>query len=110
MEGTHPYEGGENPHGRRAPDLRVRPRRRAARSSAATCTAGDDIPGLAGAYLFGDYCATGVRGLQVDGDTRGRHPHLGPRRSATLYSFGQDDDGELYVLMANGAVLKLVAP
>ena len=30
---------------------------------------GDEIPGLAGAYLFGDYCATGVRGLQLDGDS-----------------------------------------
>ena len=26
MEGTHPYDGGENPDGRRAADLRVRPR------------------------------------------------------------------------------------
>ena len=26
------------------------------------------------------------------------------------YSFGQDDDGELYVLLAGGRVVKLVTP
>ena len=44
-DGGHPsLRGRREPRGRRAADLRVRPRRRAARSSAATCTAGRRSP------------------------------------------------------------------
>ena len=109
MEGTHPYDGGENPDGAVLPDLRVRPRPGAARSPAATCTAARTSPGSQGAYLFADYCGTGVRGLQVDGGTVIDTANVGsPGRRE--YSFGEDDDGELYVLLAGGRVVKLVTP
>ena len=70
---------------------------------------GEEIPGLQGTYLYSDYCGAGVRGLQVDGDT------VIDTRTWDLpidkeYSFGQDDAGEIYVLLAGGRVVKLVTP
>ena len=108
MEGTHPFEGGENPSGGVLPIHEY--------GHADGCSViggyvyrGEEIPGLGGVYLFGDACAAGVRGLQVDGgaviDTRTWDLPVDE-----LYSFGQDDDGELYVLLGSGPVLKLVAP
>ena len=70
---------------------------------------GEEIPGLQGTYLYSDYCGTGVRGLQVDGgtviDTRTWDLPI-----EEAYSFGQDDAGELYVLLAGGRIVKLVTP
>jgi hypothetical protein len=70
---------------------------------------GDDIPALDGVYLFADYCSPGIRGLQVDGATviDSRTWDLPVEE---VQSFGQGDDGELYLLLAGGPVLKLVAP
>ena len=107
MEATHPYDGGENPPGGVLPIFEY------GRDAGCSVTGGyvyrgDDIPGLAGAYLFADYCSPGVRGLRVDGstviDTRSWE-----LSTAQVLSFGQDDDGELYLLLAGGPVLKLVA-
>ena len=68
---------------------------------------GEEIAGLQGTYLYADYCGTGVRGLQVDGGTviDSRTWDL-PIEDA--YSLGQDDAGEIYVLLAGGRVVKLV--
>ena len=68
---------------------------------------GEAIPALQGTYLYTDYCGAGVRGLQVDGDT------VIDTRTWDLpledgYSFGQDDAGELFVLLGGGRVVKLV--
>ena len=60
-----------------------------------------------GAYLYADYCAADVRAIQVD------VANVIDERSWDLaveqvQSFGQDGDGELFVLLATGPVLKLV--
>ena len=107
-DGGHPpLRGGENPDGRRAADLRVRPRRRAARSSAATCTGGRRSPRSRAPTSTPTTAAPGFAGLQVDGDT------VIDTRTWDLpldggYSLGQDDAGELYVLLGGGRVVKLV--
>ncbi|MFL6206765.1 MAG: PQQ-dependent sugar dehydrogenase [Acidimicrobiales bacterium] len=108
MEGKHPFKGGKNPAGAVLPIFEY------GRDDGCSVVGGfvyrgDDIPGLQGTYLYDDYCGTGVRGLQVDGeeviDTRTWDlPIEDP------YSLGQDDAGELYVLLASGPVLKLVPP
>ncbi len=108
MEGLHPYEGGENPPGA------VLPIHEYSHDPGCSVTGGyvyhgDDIPDLDGVYLFADYCAAGIRGLQLDGgaviDTRTWDLPL-----EEVYSFGQGDDGELYLLLQSGPVLKLAAP
>ncbi len=106
MEATHPFEGGENPRGGVLPIFEY------GRDAGCSVTGGyvyrgEVVPGLAGAYLYADYCSPGLRGIQVDGDT------VIAERTWDLpleqvQSLGQGDDGELYVLLASGPVLKVV--
>jgi len=107
MEGTHPYAGGTNP-----PDG-VLPLHEYGRDLGCSITGGyvyrgDAIPALQGTYLYADYCSSGIRGLQIDQgqiiDDRTWDVPV-----AQTYSFGQDDAGELYVLLADGRLLRLVA-
>ena len=69
---------------------------------------GSAIPDLEGAYLYADFCGGAVRALRLEGgrvvdraDT-GLHVDL-------LASFGEDHDGELYVLSLRGDVFRIVA-
>lgn len=105
MEGTHSFEG-DNPPGAVLPVFEY--------SHEEGCSVtggyvyrGDDIEPLQGTYLFADYCARGIRGLQLDGTTiiDDRRWDLDVER---VFSFGQDRDGELFVLLGSGEVRKLV--
>ena len=108
VEGTHPFEGGENPRGAVLPIYEY------GRDDGCSLIGGyvyrgEDIPGLVGVYVYADFCGSGVRGLQVDGAT------VVDQRTWDLpvsdqYSFGRDDEGELYVLLQDGRVQKLIAP
>jgi len=107
MEATHPFEGGENPPGAVLPIFEY------GRDAGCSITGGyvyrgENIPGLAGAYLYADFCSTGVRGLQVDGDTV-TDSRTWDLPVEQVQSFGQGDDGELYLLLASGPVLRLTA-
>ncbi|MBA2730609.1 MAG: PQQ-dependent sugar dehydrogenase [Euzebyaceae bacterium] len=68
---------------------------------------GDAIPGLRGAYLFSDYCDGVIRALRVDGRDVDQSVSLDVGAPAVV-SFGQDNDGELYVLSLEGPVYRLV--
>ncbi|UJR80876.1 PQQ-dependent sugar dehydrogenase [Sandaracinus amylolyticus] len=78
---------------------------------------GSAIPALRGVYFYGDSSADDyVRGLRVcDGEvTRGPEAVPGLERSTLpsygLVSFGEDNDGELYmVYLVTGEVLRIVA-
>jgi glucose/arabinose dehydrogenase len=66
-------------------------------------------PALAGAYLFADFCSGTIWGLDAS------DPKAEPAELLTLghnvSSFGQDDDGELYVTdLSSGQVLEVAAP
>jgi len=108
MEGTHPYDGGENPDGAVLP---VHDYSHADGSCSVTggyVYRGEAIAALAGSYLFADYCLAGVRGLQVDGGAViDQRTFDLPTPQVT--SFGEDGDGELFVLLQGGQVLKIVA-
>ncbi len=72
---------------------------------------GRAIPALDGRYFFADYCVGAVEALRyVDGkatdlvNTANDLGSLGP-----ITSFGQDGEGELYVLTDDGKVLKMVS-
>lgn len=107
MEGTHPFEG-DNPPGAVLPVFEY------SHDEGCSITGGyvyrgDAIKALQGTYLFADYCDPGLRGLQLDQGT------VIDERTWDLdlegvYSFGQDNDGELFVLLAGGPVLKVTAP
>lgn len=106
MEGSHPFDGGENPIGGVLPVFEY--------SHDDGCSVvggyvyrGDAIEALRGAYLFGDYCAAGLRGIQLDGATviDDRTWDIG---GEGLQSLGQDNDGEVFLLLASGEVLKVI--
>jgi glucose/arabinose dehydrogenase len=69
---------------------------------------GKALPEFVGIYIYGDYCSGWVYGLihNPDGSWQSK---LLFQSGVNISSFGQDDDGELYLLDHNdGVVLKLV--
>ncbi len=74
---------------------------------------GTAIPELQGEYIFGDYSTGQVWGMRHDGadvTALRRLPSLRPRRLLpTIASFGEDADGELYVVSwLSGNIYKIV--
>jgi glucose/arabinose dehydrogenase len=70
---------------------------------------GSAIPGLTRTYVFGDLSSGHIWGLQQDAQGNWQQT-LVLTHTLTASSFGQDTDGELYLLdYGNGAVLRLVA-
>ena len=67
---------------------------------------GTRIPDLEGAYLYSDYCNGTIHAVvQRDGEVAARRPIFnGP---ATITGFGQDNDGELYVLTQDSGLLRV---
>jgi glucose/arabinose dehydrogenase len=68
---------------------------------------GDAYPHLAGAFFFADYCSGDI--WYVDrGATRGVIPTLAMTTGSQVTSFGEGEDGELYLTEAGGTVLRLI--
>jgi len=67
---------------------------------------GAAIPGLTGAYLYGDYCRGEVLALRQSGGRATEDAALGLSVDG-LSSFGQDAAGELYALSLGGAVYRI---
>ena len=61
---------------------------------------GTEAPELAGSYLYGDLCDGLVRVHDGAGG-------WGTPTGSSIYSFGEDLRGELYVLLGNGSILRL---
>lgn len=107
MEGRHSFEG-DNPRGGVLPVFEY--------SHDDGCSVvggyvyrGTALEALQGTYLFADHCTSGIWGLQLD-----RGEVVDQRTWALdadgVVSLGQDDDGELFVLLKSGPVLKVVPP
>jgi glucose/arabinose dehydrogenase len=73
---------------------------------------GTAVPGLAGWYLFGDFCSSRVWARSPSGAVVELTPGIDPEgRIGGLSSFGEDALGELYVTGISGALLRIdVAP
>ena len=65
---------------------------------------GRTIPQLHGHYIFGDYCSGNIWSVAPDGSME-----LQLELDQRIVSFARDNDGEIYVLIFNGPILKLVA-
>jgi glucose/arabinose dehydrogenase len=64
-------------------------------------------PSLQGVYLFGDYCSGTVFSLQVD---EGADTPLAVLASGKrISSFGEGEDGEIYLVDITGSIFRLVA-
>lgn len=76
---------------------------------------GSAIEGLAGWYLFSDYCSGLLFGIRSDAPVtapgeRAPAPRVLLRTDASVSSFGEDSDGELYVAdHASGTIYRIVA-
>ena len=107
VEGTHEFEG-ENPAGAVLPIHEYSHDGGACSITGGYVYRGSAIPDLQGAYLFADFCTPGLRAIQAyDGQVLAERTFdgLGVEQAQ---SFGEDADGEVFVLLASGPVLKLV--
>lgn len=64
---------------------------------------GQAIPSLTGTYVFGDYCSGQIMGL-IDG-----RPHVLIASGLRPASFGEDQEGELYVVDHGGGIYKITS-
>lgn len=70
---------------------------------------GAALPHLVGAYIFGDFCSGTIWGLWPDdGAETGWTRSVILESGGLIASFGVDNEGEIYVLVFGGPILKLV--
>lgn len=70
---------------------------------------GEAIPRLQGVYLYGDFCTGELWGLESNGSQVLEHAIDRTVGTNALASFGEDPQGELWILLHTGAVL-LITP
>jgi glucose/arabinose dehydrogenase len=70
---------------------------------------GTAIPDLRGRYLFADYCEGWVRSfVNLSGSAAGVGDHSGLPDLVRIVSFGEDNQGELYLVSLDGPVYRIV--
>ena len=67
---------------------------------------GSRIPSLYGAYVYGDFCSGKIWALRFDGIQVTEHVEL-MDSDLTISSFGEDEDGELYILSFDGKIYRM---
>ena len=107
FEGSEPYEGDELPEGAVVPVVEYPTGEQGCAVTGGYVYRGRAIPDLRGAYLYSDFCGGFVQAVRVTGNEVTDRADLGLPVQAVA-SFGQDADGELYVLSLDGRVDKLV--
>jgi glucose/arabinose dehydrogenase len=105
-EGLHAYNGGERPDGAVDPVIEYGREGGACTVIGGFVYRGRRIPGLQGAYLYGDYCAGWVRAARTRGGEVLEQRDLGLEVPG-LSSFGADAAGELYALSLGGDVYRI---
>lgn len=71
---------------------------------------GRAIPALAGVYLYGDYCSGEMFAVRTtEGGRVSGEPWLLLNAHVRISSFGEDEQGEIYVLDHEGAVYQLAS-
>ena len=68
---------------------------------------GTAIPELDGHYLYSDFCAGWVRSFRLEGAGPLDETDWGVGAPGSVTSFGRDSFGELYILTAQGGVLRI---
>jgi glucose/arabinose dehydrogenase len=68
---------------------------------------GSAVPGLAGTYLYADYCSGTIWGLEAA--AMWPAPRVLAESGASVSSFGEDETGEVYVVdLAGGRLFRVV--
>lgn len=104
-EGLHPYSGAP------APSDVVMPFAEYAHNQGQSVTGGyvyrgSLVPELQGIYLYADFASGRLWYAYRDATGTWINDVLSPRTGHTISSFGEDDDGELYITSFSGAVLR----
>ena len=69
---------------------------------------GSAIPALRGTYFYADFCSGWVRSFVFTGGRATDHREWSALQLGSIPSFGEDASGELYILDADGRVMKVV--
>jgi glucose/arabinose dehydrogenase/soluble lytic murein transglycosylase-like protein len=107
VEGTHPFKADGPPAGAVGPIYEYDHSDGRCSITGGYVYRGKAIPSLASTYLFADYCQGEINGLvrAADGSVTVTDLHL---NVASLSSFGEDNDGEIYVLgQSDGSVSRI---
>lgn len=112
MEGTEPYGDGTEPADHVEPIVEYTNGRADGGDNCSVTGGyvyrGDSIPFLDGVYLYGDFCAGNILGLRQARGEATEQLDLGLSAGADqLASFGQDLDGEVYVLTLGGTLYRI---
>jgi glucose/arabinose dehydrogenase len=107
MEGRHPFQGGSNPSGGVLPVLEYSHDDGACAVVGGYVYRGTAVPDLVGAYLYTDFCRPGIAAVVVGPDGAVLQRRTFDLRIDRVQSFGEDADGELYALTADGEVLRI---
>jgi len=110
FEGTHCFQParGCDPAGKTAP-IAEYPHALGCSVTGGYVYRGTAVPGLRDAYLFGDYCSGTLWAIDAGMDAP-QAPVTLLETGRTIGSFGQDANGELYLLdIAGGELLRIVA-
>ncbi|HET6950137.1 MAG TPA: PQQ-dependent sugar dehydrogenase [Acidimicrobiales bacterium] len=105
MEGSHPYEGGSAPAGAVAPVFEYS-HDEGCSITGGVVYRGDHVPGLAGAYLFTDYCTSRIRAVRAR-DGQVTEQRVFDAEASELVSFAEGNEGELYVLSLSGEIYRI---
>ena len=72
---------------------------------------GEAIPELSGAYLFSDFCSGFIWGIDADAVARGETAlaHVLLDAPQRFVSFGEGDDGEVYLVALDGSIFRIEA-
>ena len=70
---------------------------------------GSRLPALIGTYVFGDFCSGRIWGLGYDGISV-TYKGLLADSGLNIASFGQDSEGELYILSRGGGIYQFSEP
>lgn len=106
LEGTHDLRGGATPGSTVAPVFETAHADGNCSISGGYVYRGTRIPDLVGAYVFSDYCNPAIRAIRVEGGQAVAVRDLGVTADMVA-SFGQDNDGELYVISQNQGVFRI---
>jgi glucose/arabinose dehydrogenase len=108
-EGDHVFEDKEpNPAGRLVDPLVEYPHEQGCSVTGGYVYRGASVPALSGRYLYGDYCSGTVWSVALRSGKASKPRRL-PFEVSALSSFGEDADGELYLVSLAGRIFRLAA-
>jgi len=108
MEGDRPFAGDEPPEGAVPPLFAYGRDSGACSVTGGYVYRGTRVPSLVGVYVFADYCEGQLRGIVQRDGVFVDQAALGVAVEAPT-SFGEDSDGELYVLSQSGPVYRVLS-